>query len=420
MRAAAENYLELALDYANCGLYAEALSVLSLFTEVGNQGSGSSLLHYEWAYYSHLMGDESRSQRHLQKAMSNPPDFGFPFRLEEIAILDWAGGENPQDPRAPYYLGNLLFDRQPEAALAKWEKAVRLDGSFATAHRNLGLAFSRFKNDLPRAVSCLEKAVACDPSDPRLFCELDELYDLSDVSPQRRLEVLAENHPVVAQRDDALAREIRLLVELGRYDRAIELLENHHFHVWEGGGEIHGVYVDAHLLRGQKAMAEGNNGRALSDFQAALEYPDNLEVGRPVSGGRDADVHYFIGLALEAGGNKAAAAEAFERSAEAEVGPSELTYFQGLSWRKLGQDPKARNCFDRLVQFARGQLAKATELDFFAKFGEKESAKRREAHLHYLLGLGLRGQGNEVAAGTEFRKALDLSPHYGRARRQLR
>jgi tetratricopeptide (TPR) repeat protein len=419
MRDSLENYLELASDYASCGLYAEAVSVLSALADARTPTFSSALLHYELAYYSHMSGDESRAEGHLQKAISTPPDYGFPFRLEEIAILKWAEGKNPQDFRAPYYLGNLLFDRQPEAALANWEKAVGQDGSFATAHRNLGLAFSRIKNDLPRAVSCLEKAVACDPSDPRLFSELDDLYDLSNVSPQKRLDVLAKNHSVVAQRDDALTREISLLVELGYYDRAIELLKNHHFHVWEGGGEIHGVYVDAHVLRGQKAMAEGNDERALGDFRAALEYPDNLEVGRPASGGRDAEVHYFIGLALEAGGDKTAAEEAFERSAKAVAGPSELTYFQGLSWRKLGGESQARGCFERLVQFAHEQLEKVPAMDFFAKFGEKESAKRREAHLHYLLGLGLQGQGNEAAAGNEFRKALGLSPHYGRARRKL-
>jgi len=419
MRDALENYLELASDYAGCRLYAEAASVLSSLANNKTPGSSSALLHYELAYYSHLSGDESRARRHLQQAMSISSDYGFPFRLEDVAVLKWAEDKNPQDPRAPYYLGNLLFDRQPEAALAEWEKAVGLDGAFATAHRNLGLAFSRIKNDLPRAVSCLEKAVAGDPSDPRLYSELDELYDLSDVSPQRRLDVLVKNHPVVAQRDDALTREIRLLVELGRYDRAVELLESHHFHVWEGGGEIHGVYVDAHLLRGQKALAEGANGRALRDFRAALEYPDNLEVGRPASGGRDAEVRYFIGLALDAGGDKAGAEEAFERSATAAAGLSDLTYFQGLSWKMLGQDSKARDCFDRLVQFAREQMEQAPAMNFFAKFGEKESAKRRKANLHYLLGLGLRGQGEEGAAQTEFRKALALSPHYGRARRQL-
>jgi tetratricopeptide (TPR) repeat protein len=419
MRDAAENYLELASDYAACGLYDEAVDVLSRLAKGTAPEASCPMLHYDLAYYYHKSGDESGARQRLQMAMMMPSDYGFPFRLEDIAVLKWAESRNPQDARSPYYLGNLLFDRQPEAAIAEWEKAAGLDGTFATVHRNLGLALSRVKNDLPRAVSCLERAVACDPTDPRLYSELDELYDLSDISPQKRLDRLSKNHVVVAKRDDSLAREIVLLVELGRYDRAIELLGGHHFHVWEGGGEIHSVYVDAHLLRGQKAMAEGNHERALRDFRAALEYPDNLEVGRPTSGGRDAEIYYFIGLALDAGGNNAAAGEAFERSAEAPVGPSELTNFQGWSWRKLGQEAKARGCFERLIQFAREKLEKAPSMDYFAKFGEKESARRREASLHFLLGLGLRGLRREAEAKAEFQEALKLYPQFSRVRRQL-
>jgi len=419
MGNAVENCLEMAADYSGCGFYEEAVDVISRLVNGDKKAASHPLLHYSLAYFSDKLLKRAEAREHLFRAAKLPPDYCFPFRLESIPILRWAVRENPQDARALYYLGNLLFDRQPEKAIAEWERAVEIDNTFATAHRNLGIAYSRLKNDLPHAIACLEAAAACDPTDPRLFFELDQLFDLADVPPQKRLDVLTRNHLAVAKRDDSLTREIVLLVELGRYDRALELIEGHHFHVWEGGGEIHGVYVDAHLLRGQKEMAGGKYDRALRDYEAALEYPDNLEVGRPASGGRDAEIHYFIGTAWEAKGEKAAAGDAFKRSAEAASGPPETAYFQGLSWRKLGQEPRARECFDRLIGLARENLEKAPAMDFFAKFGERESGRRRTANFHYLLGLGRRGRGEEAEAKTEFRKALELHPHYGRARRQL-
>lgn len=419
MRNAVENYLELASDYASCGLYADAVSVLRPLADGAAAGSSSPILHYDMAYYCHKSGDEAGARQRLQTAMTAPPDYGFPFRLEDIAVLSWAERSNPQDARAPYFLGNLLFDRQPEAAIAEWEKAVGLDGTFATAHRNLGLAYSRVKGDLPLATVHLEKAIACDSSDPRLFSELDDLYDLSDVAPEKRLEVLSRNQAVVARRNDSLAREIVLLVELGQYKRAIELMESHHFHVWEGGGGIHDTYVDAHLLRGQSAMTSGKYDGALLDFRAALEYPDNLEAARPASGGRDAEVYYFIGTALNARGETKLAREAFERCAAAPAEPSEITYFQGLSCKRLGRDKDAQHCFERLVQFAREKLEKSTAMDYFAKFGEKESARRQEANLHYLLGLGLRGLRRDAEAKDEFEEALKLYPHFSRIKRPL-
>ena len=33
-------------------------------------------------------------------------------RLEEIAVLEWAIAQDGHDPRAPYYLGCLLYDRR--------------------------------------------------------------------------------------------------------------------------------------------------------------------------------------------------------------------------------------------------------------------------------------------------------------------
>ncbi len=185
---------------------------------------------------------------------------------------------------APYLLGNLLFDRQPGRAIEEWERSRALDGSPPMAERNLGLAYSRVNNDIPRAVACLERAVSRDPDNPKLYAELDELYDLAGEPPAKRLAALEERHDAVARRGDALSREIGLLVELGRYDRAIELLSGHRFHVWEGGEGVHDLYVDAHLLRGRKSLEDGRARAALADFRAALEYPENLEVGPPASG----------------------------------------------------------------------------------------------------------------------------------------
>ena len=56
-------------------------------------------------------------------------------------MLDWAIEQDASDPRAPYYLGNLLYDRRRYAeAIALWRRAARLDPSFPTVHRNLGIA----------------------------------------------------------------------------------------------------------------------------------------------------------------------------------------------------------------------------------------------------------------------------------------
>jgi tetratricopeptide (TPR) repeat protein len=420
MRDAPQNYLELAADYARCGLVEEAADVLSRFA-AAREGSGTDpMIYYDLAFYLHKSGKDVEARECLEKARSASPDYCFPFRLESIMVLRWAEREDPRDARAPYYLGNLLFDRQPERAIEEWEKSKTLDGSSATTERNLGLAYSRVKNDIPRAVACLERAVSRAPEDPRLYYELDELYDLAGEPPEKRLAMLMDDHETVARRNDSLSREIGLLIDLGRYDRTIELLSGHRFHVWEGGEGVHNLFVDAHLLRGRKFLAGGQAPLALADFRTALEYPENLEVGKPASGGREPEVEYWIGTALAAMGEADKSREAFSHSAGGGPPPGELLYYQGLSWLKLGERSRASAAFDALIGYASAGLAEKPVMDYFAKFGERESAGRRTAGLHYLKGLGFLGKGQRGEARTEFERALALYPGHLRARSELR
>jgi tetratricopeptide (TPR) repeat protein len=420
MRDEVQNYLELAVDYGNCGLWDEAIDVLSRMAgSTEKKPSTFPMIYYYLGYFWEKKGESEKASKYADLANSMPPDYCFPFRLESIAVLRWAESVNPKDARAPYYLGNLLFDLQPEKAIEEWEKSKKLDRSFSIVHRNLGFAYARVKNDVSKAVSCLEKALACNKNDPKLYFELDQLYEANGTSPQLRLWLLEKNHKIVGKRDDALSREIGLLVQAGRFDRALELLSTHHFHVWEGGGEIHSVYVDAHLFRGQDFFRMKKYSQALKDFEAALEYPENLEVGKPYAGGRFPEISYFIGTAYEALGDGAKAKFNYENALASKSGWSDLSYYQGLALRKLSREQEAIDLFDGLVQFAKSQIEASPSIDFFAKFGEKQSVKIQQAHAHYLLGLGYLGLGKRTEAKTEFQKAIELNINHTDAQRQL-
>ena len=210
-----------------------------------------------------------------------------------------------------------------------------------------------------------------------------------------------------------------LYVLLGQYDRAIEWLDNHLFHVWEGRGEIHDIYVDAHLARGEEYFRGKKYPQALKDFEAALLYPKNLGVGEPRSRGRSSRVYYFIGTAYEALGNQARAQEYYEKSAEATLRPgTEIAYYQGLAFKKLGRENEAEQIFDRLVQTGMRSLETSSP-DYFAKFGEKQTEEARRAQAHYILGLGYLGKGNMARARQEFEKAVELNITHRRAGKLL-
>jgi tetratricopeptide (TPR) repeat protein len=419
MRGEVESYLELAIDYGHCGLWDEAIDVLGRATEnkpplSGVEGTTFAgkypMVYYYLAYFYGQKGNNSKVSDYLTLAGRMPSDYCFPFRLESIKVLDFAIQHNPSDARAHYYLGNLLYELQPENAIEHWELARRLDDSLTLVHRNLGWAYYRTQKNIAEAIGSYEKAIACDKEDARLYAELDHLYEMGNARLQKRLALLQENHQTVVKRNDSFLREIMLLVLVGRYDEAISFLADNNFHVREGGGEIHDVYVDGHLLRGLLHRKDSRLKEALDDFRAASEYPENLSVGRPKNDRRAPQVAYYTGTAYEASGDSERATE-FYKKAASQKGTSqwpETRFYQGLSLAKLGQEDAANGVFDEMIEAGKGRLSQKIEVDLFAKFGEQQSAEAQKASAHYILGLGYLGKGRHGTARSEFEKTVEL------------
>lgn len=421
MQGQVESYLELAIDYGNCGLWDDAIAVLErpVVKEI-NFASTYPMVHYYLGYFYQQQGDQGGAKKHFSLAAKMPTDYCFPFRLESVEILNTAVKHNPSDARAYYYLGNLLYDLQPEEAIRLWEKSRVIDGSFALVHRNLGWGYYRTKRDIPEAIANYERAVACDENNARFYVELDRLYEVGNVSLERRLALFEKNHETVVKRNDSFLREIMVLVLAGQYDSALDYLANNHFHVWEGGGQIHGVYVDACLLHGLHYLENDKPKDALKVFQAASEYPENLSVGRPKNDRRAPQVAYYIGSAYEALGKPEKARECFKKAVDQQGTTHwpETRFYQGLSFVKLNQNDSAEEIFDNLVETGRKRLSERQTSDFFAKFGEGQTPEARKASAHYTLGLGYLGKGENRAAKAEFEKAveLDISHVWARAR----
>ncbi|MBM4090657.1 MAG: DUF5107 domain-containing protein, partial [Planctomycetes bacterium] len=422
MRDDVQAYLELATDYMHAGLWLDALQVLQRPVRGTMQPAGSyPLVHYYLGYLHLAMGDQAEAAACFAQGSAAPTDYCFPFRLETAEVLKTALQANANDARAEYYLGNLLFDLQPDAAIAHWERARTLDESLAIVHRNLGWAYYRVKNDLAGAIGHYEKAVSCNQRDPRLFLELDLLYEFANVPPDRRLDALQANHAIVAEREDSLLREITVLVLTGNHGQAIRHLAENRFHAQEGRSEIHDVFVDAHLLEGLRLMQAREYQEALTHFLKASEYPENLSVGRPRNDPRAPEVNYHTGVAYKALNNRRSAAECFRKAAEQrETGSWPLTrYYQALSMIELGRRDEAKDIFDGLIGRGRDQLVKGTSADFFAKFGEQETRRSQEASAHFLIGLGLVGKGDRAAAREQFAAAVKLNVSHVWARYHL-
>ncbi len=412
MRNEAHSYLELAAAYGNAGFYTEATDILKRVADPNATAGLDPLVPYFLAFYLEKAGQTEGARRYYQLASRLPSDGCFPFQLESVDVLERAMEVNPGDARAALYLGNLLYDRQPEAATRAWEKATRLDLRLAPAFRNLGFAYSHHQNDLPKGIKSLETAVAIDSGDPRYFLEMDQLYEANGLSPDKRYAVLNQNRETVLKRDDAAVRLLVLLVRLGYYDQAIELMGRRHFRIWEGGTDVHELYVSAYLLRGGKYLAAKKYQEALADFRAAMEYPANLDVAQP-DHVENPHAEYLIGLGLEAMARPAEAKAAYERAAASKQLSSDAVYYQALALRKLGNPVEATKLFDTLIS-TRPPTVRLSEESKGAAFEVSLADRKRQAEEHYRAGLGYLGRGSTAEAQTEFKKALALDPcHIG-------
>ncbi len=422
MRDEVQSYLELAFDYMNWGMWDDAVEVLNQPVEKEMRFAGTyPMVHYGLGYAFAQQGLKDAALAAYQKAAKMPIDYCFPFRLEEMDVLQAALRANPNDARACYYLGNLLFEIQPDQAVTYWQQSRQLDDSLALVHRNLGWAEYRSKNNIADAIACYERALKCEQLDPRFFLELDILYEIANAQPARRLAALEAHHEIVAARQESLTREIMVLVLAQQYDKAIEYLQDNRFHGHEGREEIHDVYVDAHLLRGLTCADRGEWKAALAAFEKAGEYPENLSVGRPKNDARAPEVAYYTAAALAALGNQAKAKELFEQSAgQADTARwPETRFYQAMSLEQLGRHDEAKQVFEDLIKLGTERLQRESSADFFAKFGEQKTRRAQTASAHFLIGLGHLGLKETSEALEQMQKAVELNQGHTWARRHL-
>jgi len=419
---------ETAAEYFNAGLWQDGTDVLSQLIESAREKTEiSPMIYYYLGYFARKMGQPQKASQYYSLAVKMSPDYVFPFQHEAIAILTEAMKVRPNDALAPYYLGNLLFDWQPEEAVKLWEKSVALGATFPIVYRNLAIAYSHQAEGiaLDKAIANLEKAVSFNDKYAIHFFELDQLYEAAGTAPEKRLAILEENHRTVTERDDALSREISLKICMGKYDEAIELMQGRKFNIWEGGARfnVNNCWTDAHLLRGHGHYAAGRYKEALADYQASIEFPENLRASRGRGGGRNAEVSYWTATAYDALGDKDQAEKFWTESSSAgrpRGGRNVQRYYQALSLRKLGKNEDVEEIFQELVKSGNEALQRSSsQIDFFAKFGEQQSQRSRLANAHYTAGLGYLGLNEKDKAREEFNQALEAGPDHLGAKTML-
>jgi tetratricopeptide (TPR) repeat protein len=426
MREAVNNYLETALDYAQAGLFADALQLLELYA------GEAAIVSYYKGWLMAQNGNTEEAKRQFRVAASGNPDGYFPNKIEEILILRSAIVLNPSDARARYYLGNLWYDkRQYPEAVACWEKATQLDATFPTAFRNLALAYYNKLGKKEQARKFLEKAFSLDTTDARVLMELDQLYKSTGMAFAERLALLETHLPQVLSRDDLYLERVTLYNSLGQYEKARQLLAAHIFHPWEGGeGKVVGQFLRCHIALARRAIENGAFREAIDLLQVTAEYPLNLGEGK-LYGAQENDVHYWLGCAYAGLGRTDDATALFRNATVGISQPEQAIYYndpqpdnivyQALAWLRLNEPEKAAAIFNRLIEFGRSHLNDHIGIDYFAVslpdmlVFDQDINLRNTTHCTYLIGLGYLGLNAEAKGRDYLQQVLGMDPNHAGA-----
>lgn len=439
MRGFEQNYLMCARDYAQFGAYEEACGVLGLC------GKQYPMVYYYLAYYESRRGRRETADQALDRAGQCPPDYCFPNRLEDMEVLEYALGQGgysgSEEPgavseglrraavMAAYYLGNLCYDKlQYTRAVALWEQAAAGTPDFPTVHRNLAIAYFNKKKDEKAAVREMETAFFLDPSDARIFLELDQLHKKTGWSFSKRLENFERFPELAEKRDDLYIEYLTLLNMDGQYEKAYERMSARRFHPWEGGeGKITAQYRIALLSMAKAAIKEENWQKAQELLERALVYPENLGEGK-LEGTKDNDIRYYLGMVYDKLGMEEQSRAQLRAALEGTDEPAGMMYYndqpadmilyQGLAWKQEGSIRSANARFWRLIDFGEQHLEDEVKIDYFAvslpdlSVFDDDYTRRNHAHCCYLIALGSLGLGDREKAKVYFARALETEPSH--------
>jgi len=426
MRDSNNNFRELALDYASAGFREEALDII--LSGIDRCSADCMDLYYA-GWFSGNMGDEKGRINYYEKAIDGAEGEFFPNKPEEILILSDALAYNADDWRAGFLLGNIWYDkRQYAEAISCWEQSVKANPNYHRVHRNLALALYNKLDQKEEALKALELSHELDRSDSRIVMELDQLYKKLNKPFEFRLNFLQANPDAIEYRDDLYLEMVTLLNQLGKYEKAIDLITVRKFHPWEGGeGKVPAQYQICRIGLARQALKVGDFQKVVQLMEETLEYPENLGEGK-LYGAQENDFYYFMGLGYEGLGKEEKARQCFLKASKGLSVPSDAMFYndqkpdkifyQGLALKKIGEEAEAASRFNKLIAYGEQHLFDEVKIDYFAVslpdllVWEEDLNVRNKIHCNYLMGLGHLGHGNNDKAVFHLNRAFEMNVNH--------
>ena len=317
----------------------------------------------------------------------------------------------PDEFKWLYFLGRLMKERQPEAAVESLTRALTLNAEYAPAHLYLAAAL-RILGRLDEARQHLEHAKRLQPNNP-----FSELW-LGEIALARQQLKLAQTHLESALRlnprqSEAHALMAQVTVALG--DKQAAKQHAHAARYASQYGELSdplwwdvlkaGVTASLYAERGRRYMSEGDYVSAVAEFAPLISDEQ-----------KDVKVWFDYGIALLHAGRYKDAVATLEsllallhndEDVQKERKPDEIAYLKARVYNHLGQTYYATGRADaailacqKAIQFSDSLVGKSHDTEYFEFF----------ANVHGNLAMVYENTGQLEQAIRQYQKALELMP----------
>jgi len=411
-----QKVLEAAKEYIFAGLFDDAITILK---GALNHGIKNPLIYYYLGYAFKRLGQLEEAIKCYESGEKEDFERIFPHRLLDIDVLRDVVDSLQKCQVAHYLLGNVLFYRgRWSEALKEWEKALQNGLKNSVLYRNIGFSYSILTDRWDKAIEAYREAIRVEPKNQTFYIELDDIYSRIGLFDERV--DLLEKAPAEAKRYALIARLCSAYIDVGREDKALNMLLNTFFEPSEGYYGFWEIYVDALLAIGLKSLRENKVKESLQYFNEATKYPRSLGVGAPQQEyRRDVIQMYCIGLAYETLGDRESAERVWNEALQRKVDlVSEHKVFQALILRKLGRNDEAKALLDKIVSEAHSRIKEGIE-----KVGDVKSPVARLlfyddsiAYMYYVIGIAKMACGDHAEGLEEINKALSITKSIRHAR----
>lgn len=417
--------MDLAFDLAVAGLYGEAITLME------GLENPSTMAKYTLGYLYQCNGDCEKAAAARKAAAAEPIVEIFPYRLDEITVLESAMKADPNDGTAAYLLGCLLYDKKHfETAAKLWIHATQVAPDFYIPYRNLAVACYSHLGKQQEALVWLKKAVSLKPNDEQLLNEISLLMASVNIPGAERAAYIQENLPKDPG-DDLLLELAKAYNDCGEYDKALEVLLSHNFTPGEGGEfAIAETYMFGRFAAGRKELKNGNYEKALEYFQSSLQIPKNLNAAY-WNESVTVPYRYYEAEALAKLGRTEESDAIIEHISKLNndgmwnMG-GEFTYYSALISKLSGDTMQAQSIMRNAILKWEEELANKRHAvpvqrggRFFCLCFMDDPLSAKEANLYFMLGYGMLFNGDKVKAKEYFSKSLELNPDNTKCRLEL-